>query len=63
LYLPSKGHLPVLEDGAAETAFPVYETHQPSSGEESFLLVFRTPCIVTAVHAFTLKRGCDINGE
>ena len=50
LNLPSKGHLPVSEDGTAETAFTIYETHRPSCDAESFLLVFRTLCIVTAVH-------------
>ena len=50
LYLPSKGHLPVSEDGAAEAAFPINETHRPSYDAESFLLIFRTLCIVTALH-------------
>jgi hypothetical protein len=63
LHLPSKGHRPVLEDGAAETAFPIHETHQPSDGEESFLLVFRTPHIFTAVHVVTLKKRYDIDDE
>ena len=51
LNLPSEGHLSVSEDGTAEAAFTIDETHRPTYDAESFLLVFRTLCIVTAVHA------------
>src|SRR5438105_3200206 len=60
LYLPAEGHRAVPDDGAAEAAFSIDETHQPTYGGEPFLLVFRTPHIVTAVHRQTLQRGCDI---
>ena len=56
LHLPSEGHRAVPRDGTAETAFPVYETHQPSVCEESFLLIVRTGWIFTA-HRFTLNGG------
>src|SRR5262245_23328898 len=59
LHLPSEGHRAVSEDGTTETAFTVHETHQPTGGEESFLLIVRTGWIVTA-HRRTLKSGCDI---
>lgn len=59
LNLPSKSHRTISEDGAAEAAFPINETHRPSYDAEPFLLVFRTLCIVTAMHAFTLNIGCD----
>jgi hypothetical protein len=48
--LPSKSHLAASIDGTAEAAFPIHEPHDPSYGRESFLLVFRTPHIVTAMH-------------
>ena len=63
LHLPSEGHRAVSEDGRAEAAFPIYETHQPCTGEEPFLLVFRTPHIFTDVHDHTLKLGWDMNDE
>ena len=50
LHLPSEAHRAVPEDGAAEAALPIDETHRPSDIAESFLLVFRTPCIVTGGH-------------
>ena len=56
LHLPAEAHRAVLEDRAAEAAFPIDETHQPIVGEESFLLIVRTGWIFTA-HAFTLKIG------
>jgi hypothetical protein len=46
--LPSKGHRPATVDGAAETACAIYESHDPSTGHEPFLLVFRTVRIFTA---------------
>jgi hypothetical protein len=58
LHLPSEGYQTVSRDGAAETAFPIYETHQPSASEKSFLLIVRTGWIFTA-HRRTLKIGCD----
>ena len=63
LHLPAEGHRAVPEDGDAEAAFPINESHQPSDGGEPFLLVFRTPCVVTAIHAVTLKPGYDIYDE
>ena len=51
MHLPSDAHRAIAKDGAAETAFPINEAHEPSGREESFLLVFRTLRIVTAVHA------------
>jgi hypothetical protein len=59
LNLPSKSHRTISEDRATKTAFPIYETHRPSYDAESFLLVFRTLCIVTAMHDRTLRDGCD----
>ena len=49
--LPSKGHRSATVDGTAETAFAIYESHDPSTGHEPFLLVFRTFRIFTAWHA------------
>jgi hypothetical protein len=46
--LPSKCHRAATVDGAAETAFAIYESHDPSTGHEPFLLVFRTVRIFTA---------------
>ena len=40
-------HRPVREDGAAETAFPIDETGNPSAVPESFLLIVRTERIFT----------------
>ena len=57
LDLPSQSHRGVAEDGAAEAALSVNETHEPSSREEPFLLVFRTPHIVTAVHVIHPNEG------
>ena len=57
LHLPSESHRASTEDGDAEAALPIDETHQPSGGEEPFLLVFRTHRIVTAVHAIHPKVG------
>ena len=51
LHLPSKGHRAAAIDRAAETTLTIDETHEPSGREESFLLVFRTLRVVTAVHA------------
>ena len=48
--LPPQGHLAASVDGNAKTAFAVDESHDPSDGRESFLLVFRTSRIVTVVH-------------
>ena len=60
LYLPAEGHRAVPDDGAAEAAFPIDETHQPTYGGEPFLLIVRTPHIVTAAHCLTLNLGYDI---
>jgi len=46
--LPSEAHLRAAEDGTAEAAFSVYKPYDPAKLSESFLLVFRTRCIVTA---------------
>ena len=59
LDLPAEDHRTVPDDGAAEAAFSIDESHQPTYGGEPFLLVFRTPHIVTAAHGQTLRRGCD----
>ena len=57
-------HLAICVDGATETAFSVYKTHNPSHEFESFLLIFRRgPCqaarhwIVTAAHVTQLTKG------
>ena len=42
---------------AAKTAFPIDETHQPSDGEESFLLVFRTPAFSLPSMSSPYRRG------
>jgi hypothetical protein len=57
--LPPQGHLAASVDGNAETALSVDESHDPSDGRESFLLVFRTSRIVTAAHARNVPVGCD----
>ena len=57
--LPPQRHLAVRVDGTAETALAIDETHDPSDRRESFLLVFRTLHIVTAVHHSTLYRAAD----
>jgi len=62
-HLPSELHRALSIDGATEAAFPIYETHQPCGGEEPFLLIFRTLCIVTDVHVTTLHTGYDTNDE
>ena len=59
-HLPTESHLVTPIDGAAEAAFSIHETHNPSCGLEPFLLVFRTRRIVTA-HVMTLERGTDMN--
>ena len=56
LHLPAESHRRIAKDGTAETAFPIYESHQPIVGEESFLLIVRTGRIFTA-HRLTLKAG------
>ena len=56
LHLPAKTHRAIPENGTAETAFPVYESHQPVVGDESFLLIVRIGWIFTA-HRLTLKSG------
>ncbi len=61
--LPSKGHLAAPVDGAAKAAFSIYETHDPSDGLEPFLLVFRTPRIVTPLHSRTVTIGSDIKAS
>jgi len=53
-----KAHRAIPENGAAETAFPVYESHQPIVGDEPFLLIVRAGWVFTAHHR-TLKIGCD----
>jgi hypothetical protein len=58
LHLPAESHRRTAKDGAAKAAFPIYESHQPIVGEESFLLIVRTGWIFTA-HRRTLKSGCD----
>ena len=50
----------VPKDRAAETAFPIDETSNPSAVPESFLLIVRTERIFTT-HAETLKDGCDMD--
>ncbi len=57
--LPSQRHLAAPVDGAAEATFPIHEPHDPSDGRESFLLVFRTSHIVTAVHRSRRDRATD----
>ena len=57
LHLPSESHRALSEDGGAETAFPIHETHQPTDGGEPFLLIVRTPHIVTATHKSDPKSG------
>jgi hypothetical protein len=49
-YLPTKRHLAIPVDGAAEAALSIHEPHDPSDGREPFLLVFRTLHVVTASH-------------
>ena len=34
-------------------------THQPCGSGEPFLLIIRTPCVVTATHRHTLRTECD----
>ena len=63
LHLPAETHLGTSEERSTETALSVHETHEPSDGEESFLLVFRTPHIVTGVHVPTLCAGYDKDAE
>ena len=63
LHLPSEVHRTVAKDRAAEAALSIDKTHQPCGGEESFLLVFRTPCIFTGVHVATVLPWCDIDPE
>ena len=58
-HLPSQRHFAATVDGRAETALAVHETHDPSDGREPFLLVFRTPSIVTARHQSILRTGSD----
>ena len=64
--LPFESHPVIAINGAAETALSIHETHDPSCGLESFLLIFRRgPCqpptlrIVTAAHVITVLKGCD----
>ena len=57
LHLPSEPHRALPVDGDAETAFPIDETHQPSDGDEPFLLIARTSHIVTATHGQNPKTG------
>jgi hypothetical protein len=45
-----------LEEGA-ETALPINEPYNPTFSEESFLLVFRTRCVFTVIHAGDLTNG------
>lgn len=63
LDLPSKSHRRVPLDRAAEAALTIDKTDDPSVGKESFLLVFRTARIVTAVHVVTPTLVCDIDDE
>jgi hypothetical protein len=56
LQLPTEPRFRVSEQGAAETAFPVHETGNPSLDPESFLLIFRTSHIVTATQCRRLNR-------
>ena len=51
--------LPIPEDGAAETAFPIDETGNPSAVPESFLLIVRTERIFTT-HRTNLSSACDM---
>jgi hypothetical protein len=59
LHLPSESHRALPVDWDAEAAFPIYETHQPTDGGEPFLLIVRTPRIVTAARCQTPKGGYD----
>jgi hypothetical protein len=62
-HLPSQRHPAATVDRRAETALPVHGTHDPSDGREPFLLVFRTPGIVTARHRPILTIGTDTPNE
>jgi hypothetical protein len=63
LYLPTERRLGVPENGAAETAFPIHETNDPSVIREHFLLIFRTSSIVTWVHNVTVQTSCDTDTD
>jgi hypothetical protein len=63
LYLPPERRLSVSKDGTAETALPIYEAGNPPTVPESFLLIFRTQCIVTAAHTSTLQLSCNDDNE
>jgi hypothetical protein len=65
LHLPSEGHRAVSLDGTAEATFAIHESNNPSVGDEPFLLVFRTPRIVTGFHAPDDPSGvkCDVQAE
>lgn len=55
LDLPPDLHLWATEERSTETALPVYETDDPLLESRPFLLIFRTPRIVTASHVSNLK--------
>ena len=61
LDLPSECHGSVPLNGTAEAALAIHKPDNPSVGEESFLLVFRTARIVTVVHAGTTPSVYDID--
>ena len=64
LHLPPETHLGTSKERGAEATLSVDETHEPSDGEESFLLVFRTSHIVTGVHVSPrYERGVTSNTE
>ena len=48
-HLPSERHPVASVDGTAEAALAINESDDPSDGSESFLLVFRTSHVVTAL--------------
>jgi hypothetical protein len=59
LHLLAESRLPVSKEKATETTLPIYETDDPSVIPESFLLVFRTSHIVTAIHWETVQTCCN----
>jgi hypothetical protein len=64
--LPSQGHRVISEDGNAETAVSIYESHDPFAAEPFLLIVRRDHSIVThrrifTVHAHKVRSTCDTN--
>ena len=58
LHLPAERRAGIPKDRAAKAAFSVDEPHDPSVVQESFLLIFRVPHIVTAVPGDGLQLRC-----